>query len=215
MYNVIKMNDYRGFPMNLVQSFFRQILRTIGFIHNEGYTHTDLKPENVLLETNSFRREKYPSKGEESEWIELPEDDRIRIIDFGGATAEKEHHSRIINTRQYRSPEVIMGCCQWDHVSDVWSIGCIIIELYTGDLYFSTHNDVEHLKMIEKHNERPLPGWMISRSEEYSRYFRNGEMDWPRVSPGKESLKAVDEMLVIEDIMGPHGNLLDLLRRCL
>lgn len=87
----------------MVRSFFRQILRSVGFLHSFGYTHTDLKPENVLLERNRLRREVYPSKDRE-EWILLPEDDRIRIIDFGGATADDDHHSRIINTRQYRSP---------------------------------------------------------------------------------------------------------------
>ncbi len=50
LYDVIKMNHYRGFSMKLVQSFFRQILRSVGFLHKIGYTHTDLKPENILLE---------------------------------------------------------------------------------------------------------------------------------------------------------------------
>jgi serine/threonine protein kinase len=38
-----------------------------------------------------------------------PEDSSIKIIDFGGATFENDRHSDIINTRQYRSPEVILG----------------------------------------------------------------------------------------------------------
>lgn len=50
LYEVLKLNQYRGFPMKLVQSFFKQILRSIGFLHKIGYTHTDLKPENILLE---------------------------------------------------------------------------------------------------------------------------------------------------------------------
>lgn len=44
------MNHYHGFPIKLVQSFFKQILHSIGFLHKIGYTHTDLKPENILLE---------------------------------------------------------------------------------------------------------------------------------------------------------------------
>jgi len=35
--------------------------------------------------------------------------DEIKIIDFGGATYEHEKHTDIINTRQYRAPEVILG----------------------------------------------------------------------------------------------------------
>ena len=39
----------------------------------------------------------------------LPIDSQIKIIDFGGATFEEDYHSDIINTRQYRAPEVILG----------------------------------------------------------------------------------------------------------
>lgn len=148
LYDVLKNNNYKGFPIHMVRSFFRQILVSVGFLHSIGYTHTDLKPENVLLEKTKFRKEAYPSKNGEDSWIELPENDTIRIIDFGGATENSDHHSKIINTRQYRSPEVILGCCEWSTISDVWSIGCIIAELYTGELYFPTHENIEHLRMI-------------------------------------------------------------------
>lgn len=50
LYEVIKMNDYHGFSIKMVQSFFKQILQSVGFLHKIGYTHTDLKPENILLE---------------------------------------------------------------------------------------------------------------------------------------------------------------------
>ena len=76
--------------------------------------------------------------------------DTIRIIDFGGATYASDHHSKIINTRQYRAPEVILQCCDWNEKSDIWSVACILIELYTGELFFPTHENVEHLAMIEK-----------------------------------------------------------------
>lgn len=59
------------------------------------------------------------------------------MIDFGGATYDWEHKSSIINTRQYRSPEVILGL-GWSMASDMWSIGCILMECYTGELLFQT-----------------------------------------------------------------------------
>lgn len=58
-----------------------------------------------------------------------------------------EYHSPLINTRQYRSPEVILDI-GWSFASDVWSLGCILIELYTGKLLFGTHDHLEHLAMI-------------------------------------------------------------------
>ncbi len=78
-----------------------------------------------------------------------PIDTVIKIIDFGGATYKEERHSDIINTRQYRSPEVILGSCEWNEKSDVWSIACILVELYTGELFFPTHDNEEHLALIE------------------------------------------------------------------
>ena len=63
--------------------------------------------------------------------IRIPKHLEIRLIDFGGATWEDDHHSRIINTRQYRGPEVILDL-NWSYPSDLWSIGCIIAELFTG-----------------------------------------------------------------------------------
>lgn len=91
----------------MVQSFFRQILRSIGFLHRIGYTHTDLKPENILLESGRYYERK--SNTVNSKYY-VPYRDKIRIIDFGGATKYNEYHSSIINTRQYRSPEVILQC---------------------------------------------------------------------------------------------------------
>lgn len=62
----------------------------------------------------------------------------MAVIDFGGATYDDdEHKSTIVNTRQYRAPEVILEV-GWSFPSDLWSAGCIISELYTGDLLFAT-----------------------------------------------------------------------------
>lgn len=78
----------------------------------------------------------------------IPLNSRIRIIDFGGAMFKSDAHSGTINTRQYRSPEVIMNF-KWDEKSDIWSLGCIFSELYTGEILFPTHSNLEHLCMIE------------------------------------------------------------------
>ena len=55
LYDVLKKNNYRGFPLKTVQSFFRQLLRSVSFLHKLGYTHTDLKPENILLEREGLK----------------------------------------------------------------------------------------------------------------------------------------------------------------
>lgn len=78
-----------------------------------------------------------------------PRSAHVKIVDFGGATFAENEHSSLINTRQYRAPEVILGL-GWDESSDVWSLGCILAELYTGTLLFKTHDHLEHLHLMEK-----------------------------------------------------------------
>ena len=99
----------------------------------------------------------------------------MRVIDFGGATLFNEPHSTVICTRQYRPPEVILECCEWNEIADVWSIGCIVAELVTGDLLFPTHSDCEHLVMIAKNSGR-FPQWMVNKtaSSNLRRLFRDG-----------------------------------------
>ena len=85
------------------------------------------------------------------------------MIDFGGATDLENGCWGTVNTRQYRGPEVILQCQPWDEKSDIWSLACILIELYSGSLYFSTHDEVEHLAMIEK-SCGPIPLEMAQNS---------------------------------------------------
>ena len=83
---------------------------------------------------------------------------------MGGATWDHEYHSTIINTRQYRGPEVLLKCMKWNNKSDVWSIGCILYELYSGQVLFPAHEDYEHLAMIEKLFGK-IPEWMADRCD--------------------------------------------------
>jgi dual specificity protein kinase CLK2/3 len=78
----------------------------------------------------------------------VPESTHIKVIDFGGACYDDAKKSAVINTRQYRAPEVILST-GWSMPSDIWSLGCILAELYQGELLFPTHNNVEHLALME------------------------------------------------------------------
>lgn len=73
----------------------------------------------------------------------------LRLIDFGSATFEPDYHASVVSTRHYRAPEIILGT-GWSYPCDAWSIGCILIEFYTGEALFQTHENVEHLAMMEK-----------------------------------------------------------------
>lgn len=78
----------------------------------------------------------------------VPKSTKIKVIDFGGATYDNEKKSSVVNTRQYRAPEVILDL-GWSMPSDLWSAGCIIAELHLGELLFATHDNSEHLALME------------------------------------------------------------------
>mmetsp|Transcript_32165 Transcript_32165/g.75167 ORF Transcript_32165/g.75167 Transcript_32165/m.75167 type:complete len:249 (+) Transcript_32165:402-1148(+) len=137
----------------------------------------------------------------------------IKIIDFGNTVREHDRRDKIINTRQYRGPEVILEL-GWDEKSDIWSAGCILMELYTGEMLFGTHENMEHLALVEQ-ILAPLPSAMIRRtphrdhvnnspmfkklriSKEESRWVLN----WPAGASSDASIQKVASHVQIEQLL--------------
>ncbi|CCD11835.1 unnamed protein product [Trypanosoma congolense IL3000] len=137
---------------SLAQIIF-QTAAALNYFHTEmRLAHTDLKPENILMESNQAAVD--PLTGRTMP----PDPCRIRICDLGGCCGE--HHSRtaIVSTRHYRSPEVVLGL-GWMYPTDMWSMGCIIYELFTGRLLYDTHDNLEHLHLMEKTLGRLPSDW--------------------------------------------------------
>jgi dual-specificity kinase len=132
------------------------VLMYITVLHDLNLIHTDLKPENILLVDNSYQTFTYnrtiPSSttttSRSSRHRKVLLNPEIRLIDFGSATFEDEYHSSVVSTRHYRAPEIILNL-GWSYPCDIWSIGCILVEFYTGDALFQTHDNLEHLAMME------------------------------------------------------------------
>lgn len=143
LYDFLKHTDFQPFPLECIQDFSQQLLSALEFLHSFQLIHTDLKPENILLLSNAVK-----PYGKNRSSI-VPASTRIKLIDFGGSCYEDEQKSSVINTRQYRAPEVILEMT-WSYPSDLWSLGCILAELYTGNLFFATHDNKEHLALMEQ-----------------------------------------------------------------
>ncbi|CAK70717.1 unnamed protein product (macronuclear) [Paramecium tetraurelia] len=202
--DMLRLNQNRGIPMHLIRSISRQLIKSIGHLHEIKLTHTDLKPENIL-----FSRIRQLQKQND---LYLPADHRIKIIDLGGAEFDDEDHNCIINTRQYRAPEVQLQCCRWDQKSDVWGIACIIFEMYTGHLLFQTRkNEFEHMALVEKVTEQSFPHWMASNVKGCLKHCfnvknaTNGKYYiWPQGTTTKESvLKVKKQQSLREMILDP------------
>lgn len=136
-----------------------------------------------------------------------PLDCRVKLIDFGSATFEDDEHCSLINTRQYRAPEVILQT-GWSMPSDVWSLGCILMELYTGVLLFRTHEHMEHVAMIEKIVE-PIPQNVLrvavnTDAAKYVRQTPDGlRLDWPEGASSEKSIRRVNRCRPLEEMVLP------------
>ena len=212
LYDFLKKHNYCGFPMICVRDFTKQLLEALEFMHSFGLIHTDLKPENVLL--LNYREVPYKWHGRT---YMIPESTKVKIIDFGGATYDSEKKSSVVNTRQYRAPEVILGL-GWSMPSDLWSAGCILVELYLGELLFATHDNLEHLALIEK-VVAPFPQRILSRAKNSQlvedAFDGKGRHRLGRVLP-PESAAYVKRTRPLESIVLPEDSrFLDLIRMLL
>ncbi|KAK5207945.1 serine/threonine protein kinase, CMGC, dual-specificity [Exophiala xenobiotica] len=127
LYEFIKAHDFRGFSLKLIRRFTKQLLQTLILLQQHKVIHCDLKPENILLA--------HPVHSE------------IKVIDFGSSCFENEKVYTYIQSRFYRSPEVILGM-SYGMPIDMWSVGCILAELYTGYPIFPGENEQEQLACI-------------------------------------------------------------------
>ena len=192
LYEFIKCHDFRGFSLKLIRRFAKQLLSSLVLLKGHKVIHCDLKPENVLLA--------HPARAE------------IKVIDFGSSCLENEKVYTYIQSRFYRSPEVILGMAYGMPI-DMWSLGCILAELLTGYPIFPGEDEREQLACImevfgppEKH--------LIEKSTRKKLFFDS--LGKPRItvsSKGKRrrpSSKSLQQALKCED-----EAFIDFITRCL
>ncbi|CAN1291338.1 Serine/threonine-protein kinase AFC2 [Linum perenne] len=194
---------------------------TIAVMHDLQLIHTDLKPENILLVSSDYvkvpdYRGSSRSPRDSSYFKRVPKSSAIKVIDFGSTTYDRQDQSYIVSTRHYRAPEVILGM-GWSYPCDVWSIGCILVELCTGEALFQTHENLEHLAMMER-VLGPLPQHMLKRADRHAdKYIRRGKLDWPDGATNRESIRAVLKLPRLQNLIMQHvdhsaGDLIHLLQ---
>ncbi|XP_010546483.1 PREDICTED: serine/threonine-protein kinase AFC3 isoform X2 [Tarenaya hassleriana] len=206
LFDFLKRNKYSPFPLALVRDFGRQLLESVAYMHDLKLIHTDLKPENILLVSSEYVKlmDHKRSASDETHFRCLPKSSAIKLIDFGSTVCDNRIHGSIVQTRHYRAPEVILGV-GWSYSCDLWSVGCILYELCTGEALFQTHDSLEHLAMMER-VLGPLPEHMTRKaSRGAEKYFRRGyRLNWPEGANSRESIRAVKKLDRLKDMVSKH-----------
>ena len=158
LYELIKQNQFRGLSTTLVRVFAQQLLNGLGLLNKARLIHCDLKPENILLKN-----------------LESPV---IKIIDFGSACDERQTVYTYIQSRFYRSPEVLLGL-PYSSAIDMWSLGCIVVELFLGLPLFPGSSEYNQVSRITEMLGL-APVWMLEMGKQSGEFFEKTHDDYGR-----------------------------------
>ncbi|KAH0865468.1 hypothetical protein HID58_082679 [Brassica napus] len=152
-----KMNQQM--PLIFIQLYTYQICRAVNYLHRAlGVCHRDIKPQNLLV--NNVTHE-------------------VKICDFGSAKMliPGEPNISYICSRYYRAPELIFGATEYTTAIDMWSVGCVMAELFLGHPLFPGETSVDQLVEIIKILGTP------AREEIKNMNPRYNDFKFPQIKP--------------------------------
>jgi mitogen-activated protein kinase 1/3 len=183
LHQIIRSNQ--GLSEEHCQYFLYQLLRGLKYIHSANVIHRDLKPSNLLLNANCD----------------------LKIIDFGLArpTSENEFMTEYVVTRWYRAPELLLNSSEYTAAIDVWSVGCIFMELMNRKPLFAGKDHVHQMRLVTELLGTPTESDLeFVKSEEARRYIhqlpRHPRQQLAQVFPHVHPLAIdlVDKMLAFD-----------------
>ncbi|WOH13156.1 hypothetical protein DCAR_0832665 [Daucus carota subsp. sativus] len=135
--NIIKSNNFGPLSESLVAVYIAQVLEGLVYLHEQGVIHRDIKGANILT----------------------TKEGRVKLADFGVATKLTEaniNEPSYTGTAYWMAPEVVNtpGVCV---ASDIWSVGCTVIELLTGSPPYSGYDPWPALWQIAQVKQPPIP----------------------------------------------------------
>ncbi|CAC5412382.1 dual specificity tyrosine-phosphorylation-regulated kinase 1A-like isoform X1 [Mytilus californianus] len=151
LYDLLRNTNFRGVSLNLTRKFAQQLCTALLFLATPelNIIHCDLKPENILLCN--------------------PKRSAIKIVDFGSSCQLGQRIYQYIQSRFYRSPEVLLGI-PYDLAIDMWSLGCILVEMHTGEPLFAGSNEFDQMMKIVEVLGMP-PKNILDQAPKARKYF--------------------------------------------
>jgi serine/threonine protein kinase len=164
---IIDNNEEPYFSIPRLSFMTRQMLVALEFVHKLGLVHSDIKPENILL--SSYSRA------------------QTKLIDFGSSCYLTDRQSSYIQSRSYRAPEVVLGL-PYDGRIDIWSLGCVVAEMFTGEVTFQNDSIVSMLSRIEAICGH-FPQHMIAQGRQGTRFFTKCGLLYEKVVSSQDETK--------------------------
>eukprot|EP00049_Salpingoeca_infusionum_P008270 m.134881 g.134881 ORF g.134881 m.134881 type:complete len:495 (+) comp13966_c0_seq3:609-2093(+) len=183
LYELIRRTHHKGVSLRLVRKFSIQILRAVDFLAKNKIIHCDLKPENILLEDHKRSA--------------------IKVVDFGSSCTVGKTVYHYIQSRFYRSPEVMLGR-KYDEKIDMWSVGCIMVELLMGKPLFSGSNEVDQMAKIVEVCDIP-PASFILGSPNGKKFFKFSQQKCTSVKDRSKEYQEPGSRLLSDILLLPSG----------
>lgn len=192
LYDFLKGNNFQGISLSLIRRFAYQILQTLRLLKRHKVLHCDLKPENILLKQANRSS--------------------LKVIDFGSSCFEDEKLYTYIQSRFYRAPEIILGI-PYSTMIDMWSFGCIIVELYTGYPLFCGESEHEQILCIMEVLGQPPRDILINATRKQLFFDINGH---PKIIANSRGKKKTINTKSLKDILrGADLGFIQLVESCL
>jgi len=191
LYDLLRSNGYLGLSALLVKRITTQLLVSLKYIREKQVIHCDLKPENVLLRANNRSL--------------------IKLIDFGSACFLENRLYTYIQSRFYRSPEIILGAA-YGFPIDMWSLGCLVAELLSGRPLFHGEDEQEQLQSIMEVLGVPPEAVLRNCSR---RLFFFSEENEPKLKANSRGKVKNPGTKPLEEVVDGETPVVDFVRRCL
>ncbi|XP_077151070.1 homeodomain-interacting protein kinase 1 isoform X2 [Ranitomeya variabilis] len=161
LYDFLKQNKFSPLPLKYIRPILQQVATALMKLKSLGLIHADLKPENIMLVDPA--RQPY----------------RVKVIDFGSAShVSKAVCSTYLQSRYYRAPEIILGLPFCEAI-DMWSLGCVIAELFLGWPLYPGASEYDQIRYISQTQGLPAE-YLLSAGTKTSRFFnRDPDLGYP------------------------------------
>ncbi|XP_028924808.1 homeodomain-interacting protein kinase 1 isoform X1 [Ornithorhynchus anatinus] len=161
LYDFLKQNKFSPLPLKYIRPILQQVATALMKLKSLGLIHADLKPENIMLVDPV--RQPY----------------RVKVIDFGSAShVSKAVCSTYLQSRYYRAPEIILGLPFCEAI-DMWSLGCVIAELFLGWPLYPGASEYDQIRYISQTQGLPAE-YLLSAGTKTTRFFnREPNLGYP------------------------------------